>query len=472
MLRATTSIRSRSRRSRTTATLQCMPQNVSSLVVYYNRDLFREGGSRASRRPAGPTRSSARRPGGSRPAGKGDEVRALRRRPGARDRAPGAVRLVGGRRLVDDPDDPTRFTLDTPRGARRPARLPRPARRAAPGADRARGRGQVARRRASSTASWRCSSARAARCRRSATIKDFDWDVAAFPRAARARPSVLHSDAYCLARGKRADARLATSSSSPPGPRASGSSPAAGASCRRCGPSRESKDFLDPSRAAALEPGLPRRDRARSGGCRWRRPGPSSRTRSTSRSRRAYYTELTVDETLARIEEETDAVLAEASLRDAGARAASSKRYGDAARARRAHARGRTRASCWRCSGRRARASRRRCASSPGSSGPTRAACSIGGRDVTGVPPAQRGVAMVFQSFALFPHLTVRENIGFGLAARRTPAAERERRVRGGGRGGSGSTGCCDRRPRAAVGRRAPARGARARARPAGRRCC
>jgi multiple sugar transport system ATP-binding protein len=54
----------------------------------------------------------------------------------------------------------------------------------------------------------------------------------------------------------------------------------------------------------------------------------------------------------------------------------------------------------------------------------------IGGRDVTHAAPAQRDVAMVFQSFALFPHLTVGENIGFGLAARRTPAAERERRVR------------------------------------------
>ncbi len=54
----------------------------------------------------------------------------------------------------------------------------------------------------------------------------------------------------------------------------------------------------------------------------------------------------------------------------------------------------------------------------------------IGGRDVTLAAPAQRDVAMVFQSFALFPHLSVGENIGFGLAARRTPAAERERRVR------------------------------------------
>ncbi len=53
----------------------------------------------------------------------------------------------------------------------------------------------------------------------------------------------------------------------------------------------------------------------------------------------------------------------------------------------------------------------------------------VSGRDVTSVAPARRDVAMVFQSFALFPHLTVRENIGFGLAARRTPAAERERRV-------------------------------------------
>lgn len=53
----------------------------------------------------------------------------------------------------------------------------------------------------------------------------------------------------------------------------------------------------------------------------------------------------------------------------------------------------------------------------------------IGGREVTRLPPAQRGVAMVFQSYALFPHLTVAENIVFGLQVRRVPVAERKRRL-------------------------------------------
>jgi sn-glycerol 3-phosphate transport system ATP-binding protein len=53
----------------------------------------------------------------------------------------------------------------------------------------------------------------------------------------------------------------------------------------------------------------------------------------------------------------------------------------------------------------------------------------IGGRDVTHLPPARRGVAMVFQSYALFPHLTVAENIVFGLKARHVPPAERVSRL-------------------------------------------
>ena len=54
---------------------------------------------------------------------------------------------------------------------------------------------------------------------------------------------------------------------------------------------------------------------------------------------------------------------------------------------------------------------------------------SIGSRDVTRLAPAKRNVSMVFQSYALFPHLTAGENIGFGLRARGVPRAEATRSV-------------------------------------------
>ncbi len=53
----------------------------------------------------------------------------------------------------------------------------------------------------------------------------------------------------------------------------------------------------------------------------------------------------------------------------------------------------------------------------------------IGGVDMTQAAPAARGVAMVFQNYALFPHLSVAENIAFGLTVRRVERAERERRL-------------------------------------------
>ena len=49
---------------------------------------------------------------------------------------------------------------------------------------------------------------------------------------------------------------------------------------------------------------------------------------------------------------------------------------------------------------------------------------SIGAENVTDLPPAQRGTAMMFQSYALFPHLTVAENVAFGLEMRKVPRAE------------------------------------------------
>ena len=54
----------------------------------------------------------------------------------------------------------------------------------------------------------------------------------------------------------------------------------------------------------------------------------------------------------------------------------------------------------------------------------------IDGKDVTNLESARRGVSMVFQSYALFPHLNVEENIQFGLKVRRVPKAEREERTR------------------------------------------
>ena len=64
----------------------------------------------------------------------------------------------------------------------------------------------------------------------------------------------------------------------------------------------------------------------------------------------------------------------------------------------------------------------------------------IGDRDVTDVPPKDRDIAMVFQSYALYPHMTVAENIGFHLKVKRIPKAERDR---------AGARGRRDPRPRA-----------------------
>jgi sn-glycerol 3-phosphate transport system ATP-binding protein len=60
---------------------------------------------------------------------------------------------------------------------------------------------------------------------------------------------------------------------------------------------------------------------------------------------------------------------------------------------------------------------------------PTSGTVEIGGRDVAGLTGAARGVAMVFQSYALFPHLSVADNITFGLSVRKTPKPEMRERL-------------------------------------------
>src|SRR5260370_86083 len=63
----------------------------------------------------------------------------------------------------------------------------------------------------------------------------------------------------------------------------------------------------------------------------------------------------------------------------------------------------------------------------------------IGGRDVSDLPARQRGLAMVFQNYAVFPHMTVFENIAFGLRTQRADAERVRRRVRPAARGCTGA---------------------------------
>ncbi len=60
---------------------------------------------------------------------------------------------------------------------------------------------------------------------------------------------------------------------------------------------------------------------------------------------------------------------------------------------------------------------------------PTAGRITIGGRDVTHLPPHRRDTGMVFQSYALFPHMTVAQNVAFGLEMRKVPRSEAARRV-------------------------------------------
>ena len=59
----------------------------------------------------------------------------------------------------------------------------------------------------------------------------------------------------------------------------------------------------------------------------------------------------------------------------------------------------------------------------------TAGAISIGGTDVTELAPRHRDIAMVFQSYALYPHMTIRQNLGYGLKVRKAPKEDARRRV-------------------------------------------
>lgn len=60
---------------------------------------------------------------------------------------------------------------------------------------------------------------------------------------------------------------------------------------------------------------------------------------------------------------------------------------------------------------------------------PTSGSIQLHGREVAGVPPYERDVNTVFQDYALFPHMTIEDNVGYGLMIRRVDKRERMRRV-------------------------------------------
>jgi len=82
---------------------------------------------------------------------------------------------------------------------------------------------------------------------------------------------------------------------------------------------------------------------------------------------------------------------------------------------------------------------------------PTGGTISIDGRDVTNVAPAERDIAMVFQSYALYPHMTVFENMAFGLRIKKFAESEIQKRVRDAAKS-LGLEEYLDRRPKALSG--------------------
>ena len=85
---------------------------------------------------------------------------------------------------------------------------------------------------------------------------------------------------------------------------------------------------------------------------------------------------------------------------------------------------------------------------------PTAGTLWVDGRDITALPPRQRGMSMVFQNYALYAHKTVYENIAYPLRIRKAPRAEIDRMVRS-------DRGACCRSRSSSTGARASSRAAR-----------
>ena len=179
--------------------LQCVPQNASSLVVYYNADAFREAGLRRPGRSWTYDEFAAAARALTRDGrhGVGIDVSLIRTAPW--------IWGAGGE-LVDDEDSPTRLTFDTPEAHRGLERLLALRHNGwAPTADEADAK-PVDERFLDGSVAMLLSSRRDVPLLR--TITGFEWDVAPFPTDAEPA-SVLHSDGFCVAAGGDTEAAWA-----------------------------------------------------------------------------------------------------------------------------------------------------------------------------------------------------------------------------------------------------------------------
>ena len=413
----------------------CMPQNISSLVVYYNRDLFERYGVPEPR--TGWTWNDDRRhaatltrdANGGRSATGDPDSRRRHRRPSTgsgSSRRSSASRRSSGRtaaRSWTTTHKPTRFTLDTPDGAGGAPRTSSTCgwRYGVIPTDEeveARGRRDAVRQRRG----WRCCSRRAASTPIFRTITDVRLGrrAAAACTAAGRDPAlgrVLHHRRLRSARTRRG-----ASWSSHSGPRARGSLAETGRTVPSLIAVSRSDAFLDPSKPPKTRrsswtaiPTLRRvpidLDLARDRGCHRADP------RERALPRAAPATEVAERARRGDAPAVRPRGGALSGLRLEGL----AKRYGDVEALGGARPRGRRRASCSPslgpsgCGQDDAAPAGRRARGADGRAGRDRRAR----RD--GLPPGRRNVAMVFQSYALFPHLTVSENIGFGLERARRP---------------------------------------------------
>ena len=379
------------------------------------RDAVREGRASIARPATGPTTTSVAR------GARADARRPPRRRRRAGDRARLRVRVGRGRRGRRRHRRPDRLHARHARGAPRA----RAARRPAP-------RGAFAGRRGGGVALARG----ALRRRQPRDVPELAPRGPA--RSARSRASSGTSPrsrgpsgrSPCCTATRTASRRTPVDAaydfvSSPPGRRASACSRAAAAPSPPAARSRGRDAFLDPSQPPASSqvfldavPKLKRlpTDRALDRGRGRRRPcarahvlrRPLDSTRrssgSSGRRRRSSRAMTTAAPAGLALEAVAKAWDGEPALDGLVPR----RRAGRAAGGARA---------------RRDRGSRPRCGSIAGLEAPDAGVVRIGGRDVTGVDPSERGVAMVFQSFALFPHLSARRTSrsGCGRAGRRAP---------------------------------------------------